>query len=98
MECEPVVSDDVVNVATPDELRMPVPIAAEPSMNVTFPLVGPSTDAVRVTAWPKLDGFKLELNVVDVCVCPAVLSGLSWPRLFVLNGAAVALLPSSGRL
>jgi hypothetical protein len=46
--------------ATPPALRAPVPIAVAPSRKVTVPVgvpPGPVTVAVKVTDWPKVDGF-----------------------------------------
>src|SRR5262249_54009433 len=56
------VSDDVLNVATPPP-SVPEPIGVPPSRNVTVPLGVPvpgdfaATVAVKVTLWPKTDGF-----------------------------------------
>ena len=51
MECVATESDEVVSVATPDALSDPIPIAVEPSLNVTVPVGTPvvelTTDAVR---------------------------------------------------
>src|SRR5580700_4349894 len=53
MECEPSVSDEMVNAATPPPANVALPIAAAPSLNVTVPVGVPPalvTVAVKVTA------------------------------------------------
>lgn len=68
IECEPAVSVEVVNVACPT-LRVPVPMLVAPSKNVAVPVGVPAvaeTVAVNVTDCPALDGFKDEVNAVDV--------------------------------
>lgn len=61
----------MVNVATPP-LSVPVPIGLPPSRNVTVPVGVPvpgataDTVAVKVTDWPKADGFRDEVTVVVV--------------------------------
>ena len=74
--CVPVVSDDVENVATPLTSGTE-PSVVVPSMKVTEPVgVGPPVDggaglmvAVKVTAWPMLEGFAEEVRVVVVLAC-----------------------------
>ena len=67
----PTKSDDVVKVALPPE-RLAVPNVAAPSRNVTVPVGVPVagatalTVAVKVTAWPKRDGFVDEVTVVEL--------------------------------
>jgi hypothetical protein len=65
----PVERLDVLKAACPDELRVPVPIGAPPSLNVTLP-VRPATlevtRAVKVTIWPATAGFLDELTLVEV--------------------------------
>ena len=63
MECEATDRDDVENVATPPALRVPVPIVVAPSRKVTVPVgvpPGPVTVAVKVTDWPKVEGFGVD--------------------------------------
>jgi len=61
----------VVKVAVPPD-RVPVPKIVAPSRNVTVPdgLPAPGattvTVAVKVTLWPKVDGFADEATVVVV--------------------------------
>jgi hypothetical protein len=67
MECPATDSADVENVATPPALRPPVPIAVAPSRKVTVPPgvpPGPETFAVKVTAWPNVEGLTLEERAV----------------------------------
>jgi hypothetical protein len=73
MECEPVVKEEVANVATPGfPVSGPVPRVVTPSKNVTVP-VGVEvpgetsvTVAVNVTLWPGAEGFTLEPSVLVV--------------------------------
>jgi hypothetical protein len=71
MECGPTVSFVVVNAALP-ALSVPVPSVAAPFLNVTVPVGVPEpagvTVAVKVTLWPKVDGFTLEARAVVVVV------------------------------
>jgi hypothetical protein len=57
----------VLNVATPEPFRVPVPRFVPPSIKVTVP-VGvppvPVTVAVNVTDWPAVEGFREELRAV----------------------------------
>src|SRR6185436_15181782 len=61
----------VVSVATP-ALSVTVPNGELPSLNVIVPLGVPApgavavTVAVKVTVWPKTDGFGVEASVVAV--------------------------------
>jgi hypothetical protein len=70
MECAPVVSDDVLNVAEPLE-SVPVPITETPSLNVTVPVGVPepgeitATVAVKVTLWPIAEGFTDEPSATE---------------------------------
>jgi hypothetical protein len=69
MECGPTARDAVVSVAIPEASRDPEPRVVELSENVTVPVGAPPgevTVAVKVTAWPKTDGFAEERSVVVV--------------------------------
>ena len=72
MVCEPTPSVAVVKVATPAAFSVPVPSGVVPSRKVMVPAgvvgVGPATPtvAVKVTAWPRVDGFADETTVVVV--------------------------------
>ena len=64
----PDVSDDVVKWADP-ALRFAVPNVVFPALKVTLPVGVPKllvTAAVKVTAFPKFEGFRFELTAVDV--------------------------------
>ena len=67
----PTASDEVASVALP-ELKLAVPSVAAPSRNVTVPVGVPVagatalTVAVKVTNWPKRDGFNDEVTVVEL--------------------------------
>ena len=67
----PADKDDVVNVATPP-LRVPVPMELPPSRNVIVPVGVPVAGAtgeivaVKVTDWPKTDGFTDEVTTIVV--------------------------------
>ena len=68
MECDPTVSVDVVNIALPP-LSVPVPSVVVPSLNVTVPVGVPdvaATVAVKVTAWPNVEGFSEDATVVEL--------------------------------
>jgi hypothetical protein len=72
IECEPMLSDEVVSDATP-ELRATVPSTVTPSLKVTLPVgEAPVTVAVNVTVCPNALGFCDDTNEVDV------LSGTAW--------------------
>src|SRR5436305_6005694 len=68
--CVPAVKDDVVNVATPPAFKADgAPRFVPLSLNCTVPLGVPApelTVAVKVTLWPKLDGFNEERRAVAV--------------------------------
>src|SRR2546427_291560 len=75
MGCEPTVRPAVLQVATPPALTAALlQSVVVPSLKVTLPsLLGlpapapvPVTVAVKVTDWPKAEGFALELTAVDV--------------------------------
>ena len=67
----PTASDEVARVALP-AVKLAVPSVAAPSRNVTVPVGVPVagatalTVAVKVTAWPKRDGFNDEVTVVEL--------------------------------
>lgn len=66
--CTPAVRSAVVKVAVPPD-KVPVPIPAPPSENVTVPVGVPDpllTVAVNVTDVPNDDGFSEEMTVVLV--------------------------------
>src|SRR5207247_158123 len=79
MGCVPAVKDDVMNVATPPAFKaIGAPRFVPLSLNCTVPLGVPAPDvtvAVKVTLWPKLDGFTeassavivLAFAIVKVC-------------------------------
>jgi hypothetical protein len=72
IECEPTLSEVVVNVAVP-EFSVPVPSDVVPSMNVTVPVgvpeTRPFTTAVNVTDPPEYAGFLLDVSAVLVFCC-----------------------------
>ena len=61
--------DEIAKVATPP-LSVPVPRVAPPSLNVTLPVGVPLpgaaavTVAVKVTDWPKTEGFADDVTAV----------------------------------
>ena len=66
----------MVNVAVPAD-SVPVPSVVEPSLNVTVPVaVLGDTVAVRVTDWPKVEGFAEEEMVVVVVALLAALASI----------------------
>ena len=80
MLCDPVASEDVLNVACPDAFNVPVPTLVFPSKNVTVPVgtpPAPEIDAVKVTICSNADGLADEARVVvlaarfTVCVIAA---------------------------
>jgi hypothetical protein len=104
IECVPTPRDAVVNTAVPDVSSDTVPRRVDPSLNVTVPPGVPAptdvgaTVAVNVTDCPACDGFWLE--AIDVVVGEVVVGaevGASRPFASVASGAAVAVLPRSGR-
>ena len=68
MECEPTLSVETGNVATP-WLRLIVPIVVAPSVNVTVPVgtaVPPLTVAVKVIELPTVAGLGEEVREVEL--------------------------------
>jgi hypothetical protein len=71
MECTPVLSNDVVNIALP-LISGNVPNEVAPSFSVTKPVGMPlpgasaSTPTVNVTAWPSVEGSSEETKMVLV--------------------------------
>ena len=69
IECDPTASVDVLNVALP-LLRIPVPMVVVPSLNVTDPVGVPVVDeftvAVKITEFPRFEGFSEEVTLLDV--------------------------------
>ena len=72
----PAESAFVAKVACPDPFSAPVPNVPAPSLKVTVPVGVPAkvlvTVAVKVTDWPRVDGFKDETTAVLV-VAPTTL-------------------------
>ena len=64
--CDPIDSDDVLSVATPDD-TVPVPSDVAPSLKLTVPVAAVKlTVAVNVTLFPNCDGLGDDVNVVVV--------------------------------
>jgi hypothetical protein len=63
MVCVPSVNAEVLKVAYPELLRVPVPRVVAPSLKVRVPVGAPVagmatlTVPVKVTTWPTTDGF-----------------------------------------
>jgi hypothetical protein len=69
IECVATLKALVLNVATPLPLSVPEPICVAPSKKFTVPPGVPPdevTVAVKVTDWPNVEGFGLEVNAVEV--------------------------------
>jgi hypothetical protein len=92
-------SADVLNVATPDPFKVPVPIVAAPSLNVTVPVGVPGdpvTVAVNVTDWPYVEGLGEDVTLVVVAflmtrvpVAVFVASATAWTvKVYVPSGVA----------
>jgi hypothetical protein len=65
----PAARDAVESVATPEEVRLPVPSNVEPFMKLTVPvgeIVLPFTVAVRASARPAATGFGVAARLVVV--------------------------------
>jgi hypothetical protein len=83
-------SAEVVNVATPDPLRLTVPTPLPSTLNVTDPVGVPDPDvtvAVNVTDCPAFDGFGLDDSAV---VVPAA---TVWVTVFDVLAAKFPLAP-----
>src|SRR6266702_1550805 len=104
MECAPTAREAVVSVAMPEESSVPVPRLVAPSRNVTVPVgmpTGELTVAVKVTGWPKVDGFAEDTRTVVVAglitvnvaalevALPAELLNTAWYRLPFCDRLAV---------
>src|SRR6266568_1174167 len=104
MECAPTAREAVVSVAMPEESSVPVPRLVAPSRNVTVPVgmpTGELTVAVKVTGWPKVDGFAEDTRTVVVAglitvnvaalevALPAELLNTAWYRLPFCDKLAV---------
>lgn len=72
IECVATDNDEVLIVAWPETLSVPVPSVVEPSLKVTLPVGVPApgdvtvTVAVNVTDWPNTEGFADEATAVVV--------------------------------
>ena len=72
IECVPTERDAVLRLATPEPFSVAVPSTVVPSSKVTVPVGVPEPGAlavtvvVKVTDWPKSDGFVDELTLVPV--------------------------------
>ena len=73
--CAPTASAEVVNTATPPEIEVE-PILVDPSRKVTVPVLLGSTVAVKVTDWPKTEGFSEELSATVETVSESTLEVL----------------------
>src|SRR3989442_7975354 len=92
MECDPTLSEDVVQVARPLLLRerlLQLVMAVPPSLKVTFPVGVPEpglfavTVAVNFTDCPNTDGFNEELtDVVVPDFSPVSVLGAVLPLLY----------------
>lgn len=70
IECEPALSNEVLNVAKPAEFSVTLPSVEAPSRKFTEPVGtvgfpdGPETVAVNVKGWPLCAGFADEVRDV----------------------------------
>ena len=93
----PTANAEVVNVATA-ALSVPVPMGLPPSRNVTVPVGVPApgatgeTVAVKVTDWPKTDGFADEVTAVVVSALVIVTSAIEVLPVPAVVSATVTLL------
>jgi len=65
----PTAKVDVLNVANPLPFKVPVPSVVEPFLKVMVPdgmPKEPVTVTVKVTDWPKTEGFTEDVNAVVV--------------------------------
>ena len=95
--CVPAVKDEVLNVATPLAFKaIGAPRFVPLSLNCAVPLGVPAPDvtvAVKVTLWPKLDGFTEASSAVAVLafaivkVCGTLVAALK----FALPGCAAVI-------
>ncbi len=60
----PIVSVEVVKVATPEELIVPMPSTVAPSRKVTEPVAPAGTVAEKLTDWLGADGFAEDVSVM----------------------------------
>jgi hypothetical protein len=73
--CAPAASVEVVNTAAPPEIAEE-PMVVAPSRKLTVPVLLGSTVAVKVTDWPKIEGFSEELNTTVATVIGTTLEVL----------------------
>jgi hypothetical protein len=75
IECDPAVSELVMNVACALPFRAPLPIWVVPSKKFTVPEGVPPelvTAAVNVTDWPTVEGLAEDVTVVVVAAAAAL--------------------------
>lgn len=81
IECEPMESELLANVAMPNAFKKPVPNTSAPSLKVTNPVGGIIpvlvTVAVKVTDCPPLEGLAEEVNMVEV-LAKNLMSRIGW--------------------
>ena len=71
IEWLPTPSAELLKVATPLLLSVPLPSNVAPSLKLTAPVAVPAvqaTVAVKVTAWPEEDGLGAQVKAVVVAV------------------------------
>lgn len=101
MLCEPALSEEVVKVACPEALSVPVPSVVAPSLNVTVPLGVPPplagvTVAVKITACPTVLGFGDDDSVVTVARWAHAVVGAN-PIAHITPTASANALPARSR-
>jgi hypothetical protein len=73
--------EETLNIVKPEEFSVDEPIEAAPSKKVTLPVGVPppraATFAVKVMAFPKVDGLRDEARVVVVVVSAPELVGMT---------------------
>src|SRR5262252_6191317 len=78
MECAPSVRAEIVTVAWPAASSGAEPSETVPSRKVTDPVgvppTGEATVAVKVTAWPRVEGFSEEDSTVLVAALPNIVT------------------------